>query len=307
MNSIAYASRYSTDIDRKIVQESKTGFLADNVFRAQFVGAKTVIMPDLNLVGLGTYGRPNGGGGYPNGDVALAQTSYTLQMDRGRSYVIDAQDADESGVADLIGKTAAEITRTVIVPEMDAYNLSKLAKVASDNSHETTYNASTAVGDLLGAINGSEAANAYNGDEMIAFVDPTMYNILMTSSEITRMIITSDFKQGDVNVKVKSLNGVAIIPVAADRMKSAFTFNAGAASNVGGYTPAAGAKNVRAIVLPKKSASFVKKVDKVRIFTPEQNKDADAYVLDVRVYYDLFVKKSHLGTVFSITAAGASV
>ena len=306
-NNIAYASKYATDIDRKIVQVAKTGMLADNVFRAQFVGAKTVIMPDLNLVGLGTYGRPNSGGGYPAGDVALTQTSYTLSMDRGRQYVIDAQDADESGVSDLIGKTASEITRTIVVPEIDAYNISKMATTAITRSHETSYNAASCVGDLLTAINNVEAANAYQDDEVIAYVNPAMHDALMTSSEITRMITVSDFRQGDASFKVKRLNGVAIIPVEARRMCSAFTFDDGSSSDEGGFAPSAGSKNVYALVLPRKSASFIRKVDKVRIFTPEQYFNADAYVLALRVYYDLFVRKSHLDTIHVITGARASV
>ena len=36
------AQKYSPELDKMIVQESKTGFFADNVFGAKFFGAKTV-------------------------------------------------------------------------------------------------------------------------------------------------------------------------------------------------------------------------------------------------------------------------
>ena len=45
---------------------------------------------------------------------------------------------DETGVANLAGQILKEYIRTKVAPEMDAYVLSKLAKVASDKSHKTT-------------------------------------------------------------------------------------------------------------------------------------------------------------------------
>ena len=52
----------------------------------------------------------------------------------------------------------------------------------------------------------------------------------------------------------------------------------------------------------------------MRIFTPEQNIDADAYKFDYRIYYDLFVNKSALDSVWAwvsptvnITAQPSSV
>jgi hypothetical protein len=42
----------------------------------------------------------------------------------------------------------------------------------------------------------------------------------------------------------------------------------------------------------------------MRIFTPEQNIDADAYKFDYRIYYDAFVKKSEMKAIYcSLTTA----
>ena len=43
----------------------------------------------------------------------------------------------------------------------------------------------------------------------------------------------------------------------------------------------------------------MKKTEKMRIFTPEQNVDADAYKFDYRIYYDVFVSKSGLDAVWA--------
>lgn len=101
-----------------------------------------------------------------------------------------------------------------------------------------------------------------------------------------------------------------IIPVADDRMKTAYTFydgvtdnsgSSGADQRPGGFVPASGAKKIGILVLPKRAASLVKKTEKVRIFEPDKNLRADAWKFDYRLYYDLFVKKSLQDTIYAYT------
>ncbi len=293
-NSISYASKYAPELDKMITQEAKTGFLADNAFKARFVGAKTVYLPEITLSGLGNYNRTGEDAGYSKGDVGLTHTPYTLSHERSKQLILDAQDADESGVPELAGKLVGEYTRLHVNPEIDAHNISALFKVAEENSNKVTYSADTAVKSLLECINGVEAANGYNNESLVAMVDPTLYNLLMTSNELQRFIAVSDFKQGEVNFKVKNINGCAIIPVAADRMRGEYTFGEN------GFTPVTDAANVRAVVMPKGAASFVKKVDKVDMYSPSEVQDLDAYKINFRLYYDLIVKTSQKNTIFAI-------
>lgn len=290
-----YASKYTGELDKMIVQAAKTGFLADNVFKAKFVGSKTVYLPEMTLTGMGNYSRTEG---YPKGDTTLVHTPYTLGKERAVQLFMDAQDADESGVPDLVGKMVGEFTRTQAVPEIDAYNLSALYKVAAAKGNTKDYTEETAVADFLSTINAAEAAMEYDGStNLVAMVDPVLYGILQTSSELQRHIIVSDFKQGEINMKVKNLNGCAIIPVSSSRMKSEFDF----VEN--GFAAVDGAKDVRAIVFPKDSASFIKKVDKIDVLNPSEVEDYDAYKINFRMYYDLIVKNSRKGTIFAIATA----
>lgn len=299
-NSISYASKYAGDLDKMIVQGSKTGFLADNVFKARFAGSKTVFLPELSMIGLGNYDRVNG---FAKGDATLVHTEYTLTQERSRQLFMDAQDADESGVPDLAGKMVGEYTRTQVIPEIDAYSISKMYGVASDKGNTTVYKEATAVADFLKAINDADAAMEYDGStSLVAFVDPVMWGILQTSPELQRHITVSDFKQGEINLKVKNINGCHIIPVATARMMSKYTFDTGATSSKGGFTPHADAKAVRALILPKDSASLVKKVDKVDMHAPGADVNRDGYIINYRLYYDLIVKNSRTGTIFGIYA-----
>lgn len=290
-NEISYASKYAPELDKVIIQGAKTGFFADSKFKAQFTGAKTVLLPELSLVGLGDYDRATG---YSKGDVGLTRTEYTLTMERSKQLIIDAQDADESGVGNLVGQTVGEYTRLKVNPEVDAYVLSTLYGVAKAKSHTVKFAEATAVEQMLAQINLAEAAAGYTNEQMVAFVDPVMYAALMTSDKLQRHITVSDFKQGEVNFKVKSLNGVAIIPVAAERMKSVFTFSDE------GFAAGEGAVSVNAIILPKSAASLVKKVDKVNVYSPDVVQDLDAYKINFRLYYDCFVTTAHKDLVFAI-------
>ena len=293
-NSISFASKYTGELDKMITQEAKTGFLADNVFKARFSGAKTVYLPEITLEGLGNYTRNGDNAGYSKGDVGLTHVPYTLTHERSKQLILDAQDADESGVPELAGKLVGEYVRLHVNPELDAHNISALYQVAATNSNKVDYSDTNAVKSLLECINGVEAANGYNNETLVAMVDPTLYNLLMTSTELQRFIAVSDFKQGELNYKVKNLNGCAIIPVAADRMRGEYEFTDK------GFTPKEGAANVRAVVMPKGAASFIKKVDKIDTYSPSEVQDLDAYKINFRLYYDLIVKNSQKNTIFAI-------
>ena len=292
INSIENATRYSTELDKMFAQKSATGFFADNALAARFVGAKTVIIPDVDFQGLADYDRDTG---FTKGAITVANTSYTMAMDRARSLQIDREDMSETGIANLAGKILGEYVRTKVVPECDAYVISKLAGLAATRANLINGNTAKPYEALCSLINEVQSVVGYD-EELVAFVDSYMYAALQNTAEISRMITVSDFKQGDITLKVKSINGVAIIPVVSERMKTAYTFNSG---ENGGFVPAANAREVYMLVCPKSGAHLVKKTEKMRIFTPEQNIDADAYKFDYRIYYDVFVNKSGLDAVWA--------
>ena len=292
INSIENATRYSSELDKMFAQKSATGFFADNALATKFVGAKTVIIPDGDFQGLADYDRDTG---FTKGAITVANTSYTMAMDRARSLQIDREDMSETGIANLAGKILGEYVRTKVVPECDAYVISKLAGLAATRANLINGDTSKPNEAHCSHINEVQSVVGYD-EELVAFVDSYMYAALQNSAEISRMITVSDFTQGDITLKVKSINGIAIIPVVSERMKTAYTFNSGEA---GGFVPAANAREVYMLVCPKSGAHLVKKTEKMRIFTPEQNIDADAYKFDYRIYYDVFVNKSGLDAVWA--------
>ncbi len=292
INSVETAKKYSDELDKLFSQKSATGFFADNLLAKKFVGAKTVIIPDINFQGLADYDRDTG---FTRGAITVSNTSYTMQMDRARSLQIDREDMDETGVANLAGKILGEYVRTKVVPECDAYVVSKLAGLAATRSNTVDGDINKPYEALCELIRQVQETVGYD-EELVAFVNGGIYAKLQNSDEISKKIIVNDFKQGDVNLRVNSINGVALIPVVSERMKTAYTFRSGEA---GGFKPAENAKEIYMMVCPKKGAHLVRKTENMRIFTPEQNLDADAYKFDYRIYYDVFVKKSGLDAVWA--------
>ena len=288
INTISAASKFSSELDKVIVDKAVTGFLTDNVLRAKFVGAKTVLIPDIDFVGLADYDRD---AGFSKAKTTVANTPFELTKDRARSLQIDREDMDETGVANLAGQVLGEYVRTMVVPEMDAYVMTKLYEVAYDNGNTVEFDEDKVYSQLVSLINNVQSKAGFD-EELVAFVNPKAYAALMNSSELNHQLVVSDFKQGDVNLKVKTINGVAIIPVAENRMKTKIEFVKGVDTTSGGYSVLEDSEDICMMVLPKKGASLVKKTETMKIFTPEQNTEADAYIFNYRVYYDVFVKKS---------------
>ena len=286
--------KMTEEMDMAVAQKPVTGFMADNNLRGKFVGAKTVMIPALNISGLGDYDRDTG---FVSGTVSVSAKPYTLAMDRGRSFQLDREDNDESGIADLAGQIMGEFVRTKVVPEVDAYVLSKLAGYAYTENQVVEGNPATDAYTML-----TEAiANAQNevgyDEELVAFVDGKMLNALQNSEEIGRHLVMNDFKKGELHTQVTSLNGVAILPVPDSRMKTAYDFYDGttAGQEDGGFKPAANAKSIGLLLVPRRAASLIKKTEQVRCFDPAHNLKADAWKLDYRLYYDVVLKDSLKG------------
>lgn len=67
--------------------------------------------------------------GFAEGDMTLVYQTERLTQDRGTGFTVDEMNVDESGVLDLMCLLAGEFQRTRVVPEVDSYRLSKIAKL----------------------------------------------------------------------------------------------------------------------------------------------------------------------------------
>ncbi len=298
INSLEFRQNMTNVLDKALVAGSTVGVFEDNALRTKFVGAKTVLIPTMDMSSLGNYDRDNG---FVTGSIAVTSEPFTLSQDRARSFQLDREDNDETGVAGLAGEVLGEFVRTKVVPEMDAYVLSKLGGYAAANGQTVEGDPETEAyamfSDAVGNIR-----EAYGFDEeLICFADNEFLKALSASPEVARQIVMSDFKKGEVNTRVRTLDDIKLLPVPMSRMKTQYDFFDGTTSGQeeGGFTPTAEAKDIGFIILPKKAVSLVKKSETLRTFSPEQNLKADAWKFDYRLYYDAFIKMNMRKAVYA--------
>ena len=49
INTLEFKTKLTDGLDEQLIEKSATAFMADNVMRAKFVGAKTVLVPTVNV------------------------------------------------------------------------------------------------------------------------------------------------------------------------------------------------------------------------------------------------------------------
>lgn len=299
LNSLQFRETLTNELDKALVQKSVTASFLDNSFGSKFVGTKTILIPDIDFVGLGDYDRA---AGFPEGGITVEQKPYTLTQERARRFYVDRMDMDEIGIAGLSGQIMGEFVRTKVTPEVDAYNLSKLAGIASAANQVVGAGvalANKSVSLLSEAIQKVQNEVGFD-EELVAICNTDFYGDLMSTSELTRRLDISDFKKGEISTKVRKLDECWIMPAPKGRMMTSYDFLNGLGEEAdGGFKPASGAKNIGFIVLPKRVAKFVKKLEKIRTFAPDTVQKKDAWQFDYRLYYDMLVKASETGTIFA--------
>ncbi len=117
------------------------------------------------------------------------------------------------------------------MPEVDAYNLSKLGKYAEDSGQTVTGTPSSQAFKMFTqAVGLVQNAVGYD-EELVAFVNSTMWAAFQSSAEVSRQITVTDFRRGELSTQVRSINGIALLPVPDSRLKTAFTFKDGVTSS----------------------------------------------------------------------------
>lgn len=298
LGTTAFAEKFTGELDKILVDESAVGFMNDNAFRAKFVGAKTVKIPNISLQGLGDYDRDTG---FIKGTVNVANTAYTMKQDRARSFSIDREDMDETGIAELAGEVLSEFVRTKVIPETDAYTLSKLGGLAASKGQIHHSYDSTKPYEAFNTLLDKVQEQVGMDEELVCFMSRYMWNKLRRSDEFSKVVDIGHFKQGELSFEINKIDNVSIIPVADNKMYTGFDYLTGEQSQEeGGFKPKRNCIQIYMLMLPKKAASLVKKSETIRIFTPDQNPNADAYKFDYRIYYDVFVKNSFVKSIWGL-------
>ena len=296
INTIEYCNKLADKLDKRFVLKSNIAYFNDDAFGSQFVGTKGVLIDDVEFTGLGNYKRDVG---HVLGSMKFNQELYELEMERGAKFLFDRMDLDEVGLSEKIATYAKMFTDEHIVPETDSYAFSKLAGVATA-ANQKVIGSIDAFETLNDAIAKVEDVVGYD-EELVAVCGSKFWRQLRSTDKFTRFINPSEFQKGEISTRINKLDKTILLPVPQSNMMTSYTFYDGISEGQkeGGYEAALGAKEINCIVLPRKVAHFIKKLDKVRIFNPDENVNVDSWQIDFRVYYDLFVKKNQVNAVWA--------
>lgn len=298
INTLATATLFQTNLDKIAVQDAVTGWMEDNAGQVIYNGGAEVKIPKMSVQGMGDYDRDNG---YVQGSVTLDYETRTMTQDRGRKFQLDAMDINENNFVTTASSVMGMFQREHVIPEIDAYRLSSLATqaIGYNGGAMVTSGYAPAEATILRTIKAaikSVRDNGYNGPLVIhATSDVTMELEIAMAAKISVV----DFSKGGIMTKVPAVDGVPIIETPANRMYTAIQIYDGKTEGqeAGGYAKGSTGKQMNFIVMPRTTPIAISKQDKMKIFTPDQNQDADAWKMNYRRFHDIWVLDNKLNSI----------
>ena len=226
--NVNYAAEYSQALAQAYPYLSYFGdiWASENSNRYRSGMGKTMYIPSITVKGAVAADRDQITGTF-NRNWNNEYQAVTLQMDREWDTLVDPMDMTETNdVANL-----ANITRAFVelqkVPEMDAFLASKLASFASTYGGTSTESLTSS-----SILTEWDKAVAYmtnqrvNRDRVISYMTPGTYKLLKQATGMTRFIeVTNGIR--DVDRNIARLDGIRVIEVPDDMMKTAYTFTEG--------------------------------------------------------------------------------
>ena len=226
-----------------------------------------------------------------------------MTQDRGRLFQLDPIDVNENNFVTTAAAAMGEFQRTQVVPEIDAYRISKLATetitankagmVARGYTPGAT--GTSALRKLKEAI--KAVREGYNG-ALVCQATPDF--IMELELELAGKITAATFSKGGIQTQVPSVDGVPIISTPSNRMYTVIKINDGKTpgQEKGGYEKGTTAKSLNFFVCPVTTPIAVTKQDIMRIFDPNINQKLNAWQMDYRRFHDLWVLENKLDSVF---------
>lgn len=288
-NSISLAKMYLPLLDEAYKADSKSAILDTLSDYVQFTGGNTVNIFNIDPVGMGNYDR---NAGYVPGDVTGTWQPYVLETDRGRSYQVDFLD-NEQAMGLVVPNLLGTVERQHIIPEVDAYRFAQYASGAAAGNvvTETLSDGAATIASIDGATEALDNAEVpYEG--RILFVSPSTYRLI--KSGITRMVMNRD---RDVDYNVEMYNDMRVITVPQPRFSTAITLaNPTTSAGAGGYT--ASGDNINYMIIHPSAVLQVMQHYAPRLFSPEQNIEADAWRVQPRYCHGAWVKAHKTNGIF---------
>ena len=287
-NNIQLFKQYIALLDEVYKTSSKSSALdGDSALVQAGRNANEIIIPKMTMDGLANYSR---NGGYVKGDVSVTYETVKFNYDRGRKFVVDAMDDEETaGIA--FGKLSSEFIRTKVVPEMDAFRFSTYAQLEGiGKATGELANGEAVISALRAAANEMDEAEVPTEQRKL-FITPTVNGMIADLDTSKSKEVLSKFSevievpQSRFNTKIKLLDGTT------------------SGEEVGGYETTGSDINFMIVHAPAVIQYPKHTVNK--IITPEANQDSDGWMFFYRAYGLADAYENKAAGIFVHSKAGA--
>lgn len=283
-NTIVLAKNYVPLLDEVYKRESVTADLTGDPAMARAgANASEIVYPQIAVTGLGDYNRNSG---YTQGTVDFKWVSTKYNYDRGAKLSVDAMDNQETYNL-AFGMAGAELMRTKVAPEADAFTFATLAGIdgISKGEAKTLTDATVFLEELL------IAKNKMDNDEVpeegrFLYATANLLNGLMMLDTYKSKEILSHFAikkavpQGRFYTAIDLLDGKSV------------------GEEAGHYKKADAGKDINFMIIHKPAVIKHDKHIVSNVIPASANPDADADIVKYRKYGLVDVYKNKLAGIY---------
>ena len=214
-----------------------------------------------------------------------------MTMDREWDTLVDPLDMVQSDDVATIANVTRTFNEQQKIPEQDAYMSSKLAGFAEafggvDGTSLTAANILEYWDTYLAYMTNQRIKR----DRLRCKMTPDLYKLLKQAAGLTRFVETSEGFRG-VDRNIARLDGVPIMEIPADMMKTSYSFD-------DGWAVADGAKTINLILYNPDSLAAPIVYD-VSMMSPPTAQSKGKYLYYERYYYDVFALRQRQAGIFA--------
>jgi hypothetical protein len=283
-----YQTKVVPRLYQQYLQGAVTSWMENNAIGVEYKGGKYVIMSDMTVDGLGNYDRNLG---YPRGNVAGSKKQYEMTMDRGREFIIDVADNDETGFLVNAGSVMSTFQQEHVIPEIDAYRVSKIHSIVNTEAAGNVISTNIDPDDITYTLADDIATLRDRIGNVPLVIMMSGLTQKFFGREFAHTLDYVNFMRGSLSTKVKAIDGDPFMIMPSSRMKTVYNFLDGVTpgQEAGGFTTASAAKDIKWIITPATAPIAVAKIDKSRVFDPNTYQGAHAWKTDYRIFHDLWM------------------
>lgn len=269
-NNLSLAKNYTDLLDEVYKTASVTADLTgDPAMVRAGTNANEICYPQISVTGLGDYDRNSG---YTNGAVDLSWKTVAYNYDRGTRISVDVMD-DEESFNIAFGRAGAELIRTKVAPEADAFTFATLAGV--ENISVATATTYADASEFLTAL--ITAKNKMDEDEVpeegrILYATPTLLNGVMALDTTKSREILNSFTTKKAVPQSRFYTAIDMLDGKSE------------GEEAGHYKKSENGKDINFMIVHKPAIIKYDKHIAHDLISPANNPASDSYILKYRKY-----------------------